>query len=318
MLHSRGMRLGASLADTVIILNARAGTIRDLQPKEVEAQVREAFAGHTESVAVELVEGERFIAAIDKAAESEASTIIVGGGDGSASYAARKLIDSNRTLGVLPLGTMNLFARSLSIPADLNQALDILAKAEPARIDLGAVNGRIFHTLAGLGYFAEVARARAQVREDTNLPFGRYIAAARASLRAFVRPGILELTIDADGGRRDIETYALFIGNNRLSDGGFDRPRLDEGLLEVHYAEGADFGNRMQAAIDLLAGRWRENPAIQSFTAKTVTVRSRRPRLWVSVDGELTRLETPLRFECRAGALNVLMPAASDQRGAMA
>ncbi|HWJ74461.1 MAG TPA: diacylglycerol kinase family protein [Kaistia sp.] len=311
------------MADTVIILNARAGTIRDLEPKAVEAQVREAFAGHTESVAVELVEGDRFIAAIDKAAASEAATIIVGGGDGSASYAARKLIDSDRTLGVLPLGTMNLFARSLAIPTDLTQALDILAKAEPVRIDLGAVNGRIFHTLSGLGYFAEVARARAQVREDTNLPFGRYIAAARASLRAFVRPGILELTVEADDGRRDIETYALFIGNNRLSDGGFDRPRLDEGLLEVHYAEGADFGNRMQAAIDLMAGRWRENPAIQSFTATTVTVTSRRPRLWVSVDGELTRLETPLRFECRAGALNVLMPAASDQpasdqRGEMA
>ncbi len=296
------------MADTVIILNARAGTIRDLQPKEVEAQVRAAFAGHTESVAVELAEGERFIAAIDEAADSEASTIIVGGGDGSVGYAARKLAGSKRTLGVLPLGTMNLFARSLGIPADLPLALDLLARAEPKRIDLGKVNGRIFHTLAGLGYFAEVARARAQVRNDTNLPFGRYIAAARASLRAFVRPGILELTIETEEGPREIEAYALFVGNNRLSDGGFDRPRLDEGLLEVHYAEGAEFANRMQAAIDLLAGRWRENPAIQTFTARSIKVRSRRPRLWVSVDGELARLDTPLTFECSPGALTVLMP----------
>jgi diacylglycerol kinase family enzyme len=303
------------LAETVIILNARAGTIRDLQPSQVEADVREAFSGHTESVDVELVEGDRFIKAIDAAASSEAKTIIVGGGDGSVGYAARKLLGSERTLGVLPLGTMNLFARSLGIPADLPVALDILASAEPKRVDLGAVNDRIFHTLSGLGYFAEVARARAQVREDTNLPFGRYIAAARASLRAFTRPGILELTIDAEGDRREIETYALFIGNNRLSDTGFDRPRLDEGVLEVHYAEGADFGNRMQAAIDLFAGRWRENPAIQSFTARTVTVRSRRPRLWVSVDGELCRLETPLRFEVKPDALSVLLPAEKHAAG---
>ncbi len=296
------------MADTVIILNARAGTIRDLQPSQVEADVRQAFADHKESVSVELAEGERFIAAIDEAAESGAATIIVGGGDGSASYAAKKLAGTGRALGVLPLGTMNLFARSLGIPADLPLALDLLARGEPKRIDLGKVNGRIFHTLAGLGYFAEVARARAQVREDTNLPFGRYIAAARASLRAFTKPGILELTIETEEGPREIEAYALFVGNNRLSDGGFDRPRLDEGLLEVHYAEGAEFANRMQAAIDLLAGRWRENPAIQTFTARTIKVRSRRPRLWVSVDGELARLDTPLAFECCAGALTVLMP----------
>ena len=312
------------MAGTSIILNARAGTIRDLSPADVEKRVREAFSGHREEVRVELAESDRFIAAIDRAAR-EADTVIVGGGDGSASYAAKKLAGSGKTLGVLPLGTMNLLARSLSLPADLDQALDLLARATPSVIDLGEINGRIFHTLAGLGYFAEVARARAQVREDTNLPFGRYIAAARASFRAFTRPGILELTIDADGDRREIETYALFIGNNRLSNTGFDRPRLDEGVLEVHYAEGPDFGNRMQAAIDLFAGRWRENPAIQSFTAKRVSVRSRRPRLWVSVDGELARLDTPLSFAIRPAALSILKPVESateagreDQRGVIA
>lgn len=308
---------GALLAETVIVLNARAGTIRDLQPSEIEARVRETFSAHAEAVTVELAEGDRFIAAIDAAA-ARASTLIVGGGDGSVGYAAKKLVGTRRTLGVLPLGTLNLFARSLGIPTDLDLALDLLAHAEPKRIDLGSVNGRIFHTLAGLGYFAEVARARAEVREDTNLPFGRYIAAARASLRAFFRPSILDLTIEAEDGRRDIETYALFIGNNRLSEGGFDRPRLDEGLLEVHYAEGSDLGNRMQAALDLFAGRWRENPAIQSFTAGNITVSSRRPRLWVSVDGELMRLATPLRFEVMAGGLSVLMPPPADQRGEIA
>lgn len=297
------------MAGTIIVLNARAGTIRDLSPAAVETRVRDAFSRRAGEVRVELVEGERFLAAIDRAAR-EAETVIVGGGDGSASYAARRLAGSGKTLGILPLGTMNLLARSLALPVDLDLALDRLARARPMPIDLGAVNGRVFHTLAGLGYFAEVARARAQVREETTLPFGRYVAAARASVRAFTRPGTLALTLDVDGARREIAAYALFVSNNRLSQTGFDRPRLDEGVLEIHYAEGADLGNRMQAAIDLFAGNWRENPAIRSFTAKSLTVTSRQPRLWVSVDGELTRLETPLAFTIRPAALSVLTGAA--------
>lgn len=296
------------MAETVIILNARAGTIRDMQPSQVETVVRQAFEGHAATVTVELAAGDDFIQKIDRAVASAASTIIVGGGDGSVGYAARKLAGSDRSLGVLPLGTMNLFAKSLGIPAELQPALDALADAKPRRIDLGKVNGRIFHTLAGLGYFAEVARARAQVRDDSNLPFSRYIAAARAAFRAFTRAGVLKLSLAADAGRREIETYALFVSNNRLSDTGFDRPRLDEGILELHYAEGAEFSHRMQAGLDLIAGRWRENPAIESLIVKRFTVSSHRPRLWLSIDGELARVKTPLEFETIPGALSVLVP----------
>jgi YegS/Rv2252/BmrU family lipid kinase len=296
------------LAEIAVILNARAGTIRDRQPGDVERIVREAFAGHSETISVDLVEGDQFIKAIDKASHRKVDTLIVGGGDGSVGYAARKLKGTDTVLGVLPLGTMNLLARSLGMPTDLEPALAALASADTKRIDLASVNGRIFHTLAGLGYFAEVARARAQVREDVSLPFSRYIAAARASFRAFTRPGVLNLTVETEAGKRDISTYALIVSNNRLSETGFDRARLDEGLLEAHFAEGEGLTPRFEAAIDILAGRWRENPAINTVDAPRITVLSHRSRLWLSVDGELVRAQTPLVFEVLPDALAVLVP----------
>lgn len=301
------------MADTVVILNAHAGTIQDRDPADIRDIVERAFGERGHSAEVILAEGNQFLQAIERAARSGPPSVVVGGGDGSVGHAIRKLGEARanggeRTLGVLPLGTMNLFAKSLGMPAELEAALAALASAEPRRIDLASVNGRIFHTLAGLGYFAEVARGRAQYRGG-GLPFGRFIAVARSSLRAFSRAGVLQLTLETAGGRHEIEAYALLASNNRLSESGIDRPRLDEGLIEIHFAEGAEFASRMQAGLDLLAGRWRDNPEIQSLAVRRATITSHRPRLWLSVDGELARMPTPLVLESLPAALSVLAPA---------
>lgn len=305
------------MADTVVILNEHAGTIQDRDPAEVRAIVERAFSERGHSAEVILAEGNAFLQAIDRAAQSGPATVVVGGGDGSVGHAIRKLVEacgrSERTLGVLPLGTMNLFAKSLGMPAELDAALAALAAATPCRIDLASVNGRVFHTLAGLGYFAEVARGRAQFR-GAGLPFGRFIAVARSSLRAFSRAGVLQLTLETEGGRREIEAYALLASNNRLSPSGLERPRLDEGLIEIHFAEGAALASRMQAGLDLLAGRWRDNPEIDSLAVTRATITSHRPRLWLSVDGELTRMPTPLVLESLPAALSVLAPAIGATR----
>ncbi|WEK49936.1 MAG: diacylglycerol kinase family protein [Candidatus Kaistia colombiensis] len=295
------------MADTIVILNAKAGTINDRDPAEIHAVVERAFAERGHSAEVVLAAENDFLHAIDGAARLGPATVVVGGGDGSVGHAIRKIAGTDRTLGVLPLGTMNLFAKSLGMPSELESALAALAAASPSWIDLATVNGRRFHTLAGLGFFAEMARGREQFR-GVGLPFGRFIAVARSSMRAFSRADILELTLETEAGRREIAAYALLVSNNRLSEDGFDRPRLDEGAIEIHFAEGAEMASRMQAGLDLLAGRWRDNPEIQSIVARRATIESRQPRLWLSVDGELARIETPLVFESLPGALSVLAP----------
>ncbi|MCX5497263.1 diacylglycerol kinase family protein [Kaistia dalseonensis] len=304
------------MPDTIVILNAHAGTILDRGADTIRAMIAEALSGRGGSVEIVLAEGPAFLQAIDAAARSGPPMLIVGGGDGSAGHAVRRLAGTDRVLGLLPLGTLNLFARSLGMPADIAPALAALGDAVAAPVDLAAVNGRIFHTFAGLGFFAEMARARARMRGETSfLPFGRYIAVARSSFRAFSRTGQLELTLESAAGRETVTAYALVVSNNRLAASRFDRLRLDEGVLEVHVAEGAETARRMQAGLDLLAGSWRDNPDIRSIVTTTISVGSHRPRLWLSVDGELVRLATPLRFEIMPAALKVLRPAVATGPG---
>ena len=128
------------------------------------------FLLHEHGVAPEEIE-----AAIDtSAATLGIDTIIIGGGDGTQSLAATKLAGKEIALGVLPFGTVNLLGRDLGIPLAIEEAVKALAGAEPVAIDLAEVNGRLFHSLLGLGFFARMASERQRARHQ--FPFARSIA----------------------------------------------------------------------------------------------------------------------------------------------
>ena len=86
------------------------------------------------------------------------------------SAAVAAFCGGDKLLGVLPFGTMNLFARDLGMPADVREAVAALSDVAPRRIDLAEINGRPFHTLSGLGFFSQMARAREETRGH---PLGR-------------------------------------------------------------------------------------------------------------------------------------------------
>lgn len=295
------------MRDTVVVLNQKAGLIADLDPPTVKEAVRRAFEGTEREPRIELVPGNEITKAIDAAVASDARYVIVGGGDGTVSHAVRAIAGTDKTLGVLPLGTLNLFGRDLGMPPTLDEMLEAVARATPKRLDLAAVNGRLFHSVSGLGFFAEIARAREEVR-GSDLPFDRFIAVARSSLRAFLRAGVLQLSIEADGRHLEVEAYAVLVTNNRFGRSAWERPRLDEGVIELHFARGQEVARRIQAGVDLISGRWRDNPGIESIVTRRATITSHRPRVWVAVDGEIRRSETPLTYEVRPGAIEVLVP----------
>ena len=112
------------------------------------------------------------------------STVVVGGGDGSVSLAAHALAGTGKTLGVLPFGTLNLLARDLSMPAQIDAAIEAFGAARPRKVDLARVNGRFFHSLSGLGFFSQMARAREEVRGH---PLGRLVDVGVAAFRALRR-----------------------------------------------------------------------------------------------------------------------------------
>lgn len=287
---------------TLVLLNSRAGTLLD---RGVD-QVRHDLQGmRGEAVELRLLRPRHIVRALTEAAQGPYDTVVVGGGDGSVSCAVNALAGTGKALGVLPLGTLNLLARDLGMPMEIGAAMAALATAVPRRIDLAGLNGRAFHSLSGLGFFSQMARAREEVRGH---PLGRLVGVGLAALRALRRAGRFALEISVDGRVERVDALAVLVTNNRFSR-EWRRPRLDAGMLEIHIAMDAGAMGRLKASADLLTGAWRDNPGIRSIAAREVAISHLRARTWAATDGELGRERVPLRYTVMPGALTVLVPA---------
>jgi diacylglycerol kinase family enzyme len=132
----------------LVVLNSRAGALLRREAAEVKREVVQGLAQRGRTIEVVLAHGARIARAIDRGTEGDHDTVVVGGGDGSASYAAQRLAGTDKVLGVLPLGTLNLLARDIGMPASLDASLPALSAAAPRAVDLGLLNGRPFHTLS--------------------------------------------------------------------------------------------------------------------------------------------------------------------------
>lgn len=294
------------------ILNARAGTLLDGGIADPAALLARAFEERGDKIDVVLASPLKIGSLLERAARSDHDTILIGGGDGSVNRAIGRLHGTGKTLGVLPLGTLNLLGRDLGIPKPFEQAVAALAAAEPHEIDLGFLNDRPFHSVCGLGYFAQVARAREQLR-DLPLPvIGRYIAWMLSHLRAYRRSMPFAIEIEVDGVPQSFETFAILATVNRFDGTDWRRSQLDEGCLELHVASTATPMRRAALGKDLITGAWRDNPDIDTVRARSLVIHSRRPRRWTSTDGELRLARTPLRIEVRPRALNVLVAKPTD------
>jgi diacylglycerol kinase family enzyme len=188
------------------------------------------------------------------------------------------------------------------MPLDLHEAVAALATAQPRRIDLAEINGRPFHTLSGLGFFSQMARAREEVRGH---PLGRFVGVALASLRALHRTGPFTADIVVEGRRQQVRALALLVTNNRFA-AGWLRPRLDEGALELHLVEDEGALTKLKASAALLTGAWRDEQGVRSMTATEIAITSGRRHTHAATDGERVRERIPLRYRSLPGALTVL------------
>src|ERR1044071_7991037 len=278
----------------IAILNAKAGLV--LQHGETIADaVRDGFRACGHSIDVTCVAPEQIETEIDRAAaRTDIDTLIIGGGDGTQSLAASKLAGKDIALGVLPFGTVNLLGRDLGIPLEIEDAVKALATAEPIRIDLAEVNGRLFHSLLGLGFFAKLASERQKARYQ--FPFARSIAFVVALGRAVSRIGALEVTFDTGGKRVTRHSSAILITNNSYREQPIKRHRLDEGLIEINVVRGVRQATLLRAGFDVVAGRWRRGDKIDQIAVREIVITARRSKIRASLDGEDVVLDSPLRL----------------------
>lgn len=245
---------------------------------------------------------------VARALADQCSVIVACGGDGTVSGVAAALFHSSAVLGVLPLGTLNHFAKDLGV-SDIGKARSVLLEGNVREIDTGMVNGRTFINNSGIGIYPAMVFERERVRKR-GIP--KWPAFILACFKALAKMPFLRLHLEADGRRLARVTPFLFVGNNLYEIEGLSvgrRKRLDGGVLEICTARHSGPLGLIRIAFRALTGHLREDRDFTLLTAKALTVQTRRrARLRVSLDGELHRMKLPLEYSIVPRALRVLAP----------
>jgi diacylglycerol kinase family enzyme len=219
------------------------------------------------------------------------------------------MVDSGVPFGVLPMGTLNHFAKDLGIPLELDAAVRNLAEGHPCAVDVGEVNGRIFLNNSGLGIYPDIVHDRE--KQQRRLGRGKWLAALWAALSALRRYPFLSMRLKVEGERLARRTPFVFIGNNVYKMQGLaigERERLDGRTLSLYVAQRPTRFGLLRFALQALLGRLGEERDFDVVLAPEMEIETRRKRMRVSTDGEVTVMETPLRYRVRPGALKVVVP----------
>jgi diacylglycerol kinase family enzyme len=295
-----------------VILNRGSGKL-DKQP--LVDTIRTTLAAHGVDARVHLVRGgPELVTTAARAAAGDAHVVVAGGGDGTIGTVSKQLVGTGKTLGVLPLGTFNYFARNLRVPLELDAALALMATGEATPIDVGEVNGQVFLNNASIGLYPAVLAKR----ETIYRRFGRsqLLAYASAALALIKPPGLLNLMLTADGQLMSRRTPLVFIGTNAYQLESFavsGGTCLRNGRLVLYVTRPLGPVGLLRLAGRALAGRLRGADEFEVLCAGEVTVALRRRRIGVAMDGEVKHLDAPLRFALRRGALSVIAgPPASE------
>ncbi len=291
----------------VCILNAMAGSSRAAAQRD---HLTEIFSRHGRPVSIVLARrGDGLVRAAKAAVAQRSPLVLAAGGDGTINAVAGALIGTGTTLGLLPLGTLNHFAKDLKIPLKLEDAVATAFAGRTADVDVGEVNGRIFLNNSSLGLYPGLVHIRETLQRGG---YGKWPAFARALLFALWRysPLTVELTAD-DKGKLTTTTPFVFIGNNKYelaAPHAGERASLTEGKLWVYQAPHAGRAKLVGLALRALVGR--QNPAdLIIIESEAFRIRTRAKRLRVAIDGEVCMLATPLQYRINPRALRVMVPA---------
>jgi diacylglycerol kinase family enzyme len=302
-----------------VVINAGAGQGNGRERAHlVEAAFRRA--GLDAHVALAR-DGEQVAAAVSAALDRGARLVVGGGGDGTLNQVASALLadprGANTQFGVLPLGTLNHFAKDLGIPLDLDEAVAVLAQGRVADVDTAEVNGTVFLNNSSLGLYPDIVRDRE--RQQARLGRGKWPAFAWACLTALRRYSFHTVRLRVDGEEHVRRTPFVFVGNNDYDLAGLDigaRPHLDRGELCVCVAHRPSRLGLLWFALAALFGQLHRVHGLDHLRTDHLVIESHSPRLSVSTDGEVQELAMPLRYRSRPRTLRVLVPAAEAAKAA--
>lgn len=231
--------------------------------------------------------------------------VIVGGGDGTLNYTVAAILRNKLTLGILPLGTANDFARTLGYPTDFISACRVVAEGVNQQVDIGQVNDVYFLNVASIGL---AVRAR-QYRSDAAKQWFGALGYASNIYAAFRDTRPFRARIICDGSEHKLQTIQIAVGNGRYFGGGLvisENAALDDGKLDLFSLHPQTLSEVTRLLPALLLGPRPSSRGGQLMQGRRIRVLTKHPRA-INTDGEVLT-QTPADFRVLPGALTVRVP----------
>jgi diacylglycerol kinase family enzyme len=300
-----------------VLVNETAGTVARLGTLKAEEELLSVFNAAGLAAKITLVPGEELHAAALRAVEQvragERDAIVAAGGDGSIRSVASALADTGVPLGVLPLGTLNHFARDLGIPFDVTGAVAVIAAGALRNVDVGMMNGEVFLNNSSIGLYPFLVLGRERRRRRLHL--SKWTAMLLAGMQVLSHLPLFRLTVRVDRLTEACRSPLVFIGNNEYQFAlpAFGRrERLDGAELSVYLAKAESRLALFLLAVRAIFGISYPERDMRIVKGTTATIQSRRHHLLVAFDGEVELLRPPLHYEIRPQALRVFAPAPAE------
>jgi YegS/Rv2252/BmrU family lipid kinase len=289
-----------------VIINERSGTAAE---PDAGREIQSLFEKHGMRVRLERVREAGDLTARARQAASRHDVLVAAGGDGTVSAIAAVAVATGAPLGVLPMGTLNHFAKDVGLPLDLDGAVKVITAGHVRRLDVGDVNDRVFINNSSVGLYPRMVWER---EAEQRLGRRKWTAFAIAMLKTWRDYRTIAARLDADGSTTVVRTPFIFVGNNQYTAEGFrlgGRSRLDGGRLSIFVAPECGRFEMLSLPVRAISGRLRSDSVpFVGFQAETVTVEVMQRRASVALDGEVVMMSPPLVYRVRPGALQTLVP----------
>jgi len=292
------------------IVNSGAGSV---VAADLKAEALHQLCGECGIAAdIHFVPGDQVVETARAALAAGAEALVAGGGDGTIRAVASVLVGGEVPLGVLPVGTLNHFARDLGIPVELPAAVRLIAEGVPRPLDVGEVNGEIFINNSMLGFYPPVVKVRDRERREKDR--NKWLATVSALFKVLPRHERLHIRVTADGLTVERKSHFVFIGNNEYQMGSFTyaaRSRFESGNLYLYIAKSRTRIGLVGLALLSLVRDLKWTKHFDRFCLPELVIETRKRAVQVYFDGEVLNLQPPLCYRNRAHALRVIVPAES-------
>ncbi|MDP9589625.1 UNVERIFIED_ORG: diacylglycerol kinase family enzyme [Shinella zoogloeoides] len=292
------------------IFNRDGGTFRTTDMEAYARHAEEVFAAAGHHLDCDIVESSDIEMVLRRCAErTDLDAMLAGGGDGTISAAAGLAWQSGMPLGIIPAGTMNLFARSLKIPLDIWQAIDALADGDISAADIGTADDRPFVHQFSAGLHARMVRLRNAMTYWSRM--GKIVANTRAALGVILDPPEFEVEFEVDGVAESRKVSAINVSNNRFGDNGLlYADDLSGGHLGFYTTSPLKPAGVARLAFDILRGKLRENADVREMTGREVELHFPRVDRSINcvIDGELLPMDRDVSIRLHPGELKVIVP----------